>query len=321
MTSYRRAVTPLNTNPDVYRHRHPSSENARSPLRRSPGSSTVQCTTSMIPAVPLNVAPTARSSFFLAHACHSTATIERNQPLLPHTPASLILSSHALTNPPNLLSKPMCIAPRPQLRSVAPVSREAQSTRDLTTEATRPSQPLARDSACSGIVSYCIFRPRYTCRSPSLHPLIRIGSHAALYNRLSSHPSARVRTAPLNHLSDTSRDLCHPRYSSQCAPNSSLITEPLCCFLPPARPSYYRYSKSLTLASWCNRAHQTNAFCYRTRLCLALFLCLYRPHLCHQYSAAPLFQRSSFRRPVDLKASSEFTYGERVAGKKDMEGV
>ena len=104
MTSYRRAVTPLITNPDVYRHRHPSSENARSPLRRSPGSSTVQCTTSMIPAVPLNVAPTARSSFFLAHACHSTATIERNQPLLPHTPASLILSSHALTNPPNLLS-------------------------------------------------------------------------------------------------------------------------------------------------------------------------------------------------------------------------
>ena len=169
MTSYRRAVTPLNTNPDVYRHRHPSSENARSPLRRSPGSSTVQCTTSMIPAVPLNVAPTAQSSFFLAHACHSTATIKEttpilplaqqsgppfditpptsermDEPLLPHIPASLILPSHALTNPPNLLSKPMCIAPGPQLRSAAPVSREAQSTRDLTTEATRPSQPRTR---------------------------------------------------------------------------------------------------------------------------------------------------------------------------------
>ena len=44
----------------------PSPEHVRRPLRRSSGSTTVQCAASMIPAVPPNVAPTARSSPLLA---------------------------------------------------------------------------------------------------------------------------------------------------------------------------------------------------------------------------------------------------------------
>lgn len=86
----------------------------------------------------------------------------------------------------------MCIAAGLQLRSAALVSREVQHIRDLTAEATRPSLPRACNSARSEIVGYWIFCPWYALRSSSLHPLIRVGSHAVLYITLPSHPSARA---------------------------------------------------------------------------------------------------------------------------------